>query len=207
VWSALQKALDNPKLLVQAIQGTERRTSSTIDTDKSFETALQGIKDEEFRILEAYRLSIITPEMLAHELESLKSRRHALETQRTDAAQSKEPGLSIRRSVDDYCNIIHRKLEHLTFETKRNVLRLLVRRIVFDGKEVRILGVIPLMDSGGIAPTGIDPLERNPAMVATFKVCGPILRNLEAARAASRANLARANDALRLRRDRQHGTP
>lgn len=203
VWRAVENALNNPEMLMRAIEGITQTANSDVNVGSQLQSALDGINNEESRILEAYRLSVITPEQLARELGSLAGRRKVLEKQRGEFVQPNQADRSVQMSVEDYCNEVRRRLVNLTFETKRNVLRLLVRHIVFEGAQVRISGVIPLVASGGVATTRVGPCGRNTAMTANFTVCGPILRDLEAARAASRANLAKANYSLRLRRERQ----
>jgi len=200
VWLAVENALNNPQMLTRAIQEIKQPEKLESDVGSQVATALDGVKTEEARILEAYRLSVITSEQLARELGSLAGRREALEKQQNEFAQPSSADRSVQMSVEDYCNEVRRRLVNLTFETKRSVLRLLVRQIVFEGGQVRISGVIPLAESGGIVSTGVDPCGRNSTTNANFTICGPILRDLEAARAANQANLVRANEALRLRR-------
>jgi site-specific DNA recombinase len=207
VWRALENALNNPEMLMRAIEGITHPATSDVNVGSQLQSALDGINNEESRILEAYRLSVITPEQLARELESLAGRRKVLEKQQSEFVQPSQTDRSVQVSVEDYCNEVRRRIVNLTFETKRNVLRLLVRHIVFEGAQVRISGVIPLAASGGVATTGVGPCGRNTALTANFTVCGPILRDLEATHAASRANLTKANDALRLRRNRKQKAP
>jgi len=201
VWDALKRALDDPELIMQAVEGIQKAPSKN-DKTGQLQSALEGIKDEEKRIIEAYRLNILTPDQLAREMELLAGRRAAIEREREEGVDAIQTDQPLRLSVEEYCTEIRRKLANLTFESKRHVLRLLVRRVVFDGEAVRILGVIPLPPEGGIAPTGIYPAERN-LTVANFVIRAPIVKDLTAVLAANRANLVKANEALRLRRSRR----
>jgi hypothetical protein len=198
----MENALNNPEILTRSIQEIKQPEKLESDAGSQVVAALNGIKTEEARILEAYRLSVITAEQLARELESLAGRRGVLEKQQIEIAQPIQSDHSVKMSVEDYCNEVRRRLVNLTFETKRNVLRLLVRRIVFEGSQVRISGVIPLAASGGIAGTGVDSLERNPTQ-ARFSITAPMIWDNSAKRAASLANLAKANGVLRFRRLRR----
>jgi site-specific DNA recombinase len=81
VWQALEAALHNPKLLLGAIQRIDERVTSGNDHNQQIDAALDSIKQEEKRIIEAYRQSIITPEQLAGELAALKGRRTMLENE------------------------------------------------------------------------------------------------------------------------------
>jgi hypothetical protein len=194
---ALKGALDNPKLLMEAIQGIHHNVGPKSDPSTQSPAALKGIRNEEARILEAYRLNILTPEQLARELELLAARREVIEKQRRECSTPSQIDQSVRLSVQEYCDEVRRRLADLTFETKRKVLRLLVRRIVFEGERVRISGIIPLSSLGGIATTGVEPYGRNNAerLIANFTLVTPVIRDLTASRAASRANLLKASAA------------
>jgi site-specific DNA recombinase len=201
VWSALEAALNNPTTLNDAIKRIERPASSDRHAESEIESALSGIENEEKRILEAYRLTILTPEQLAHELELLSARRKTIEKRQQEFTESTEANPSVQLSIEEYCAEVRRRLATLTFETKRNVLRLLVRRIIFEGNQVRIQGIIPLAPPGAIATTGVDLYGHNPTVMANFSFTALIHRDYTLVRAANRANLAKANEALRLRRD------
>jgi site-specific DNA recombinase len=204
VWLAMEEALSNPRILKDAIQKIDWRQSADNRAETQVQAALDGIKNEETRIFEAYRLNVLTPEQLARELEQLAVRRKVLEKQQCEFVQPKRTNRSVQMTVEEYCREIRRRLVNLTFETKRNVLRLLLRRIVFEGDQVRISGVIPLAASGGIANTGIESCGPNAALSASFTLTAAVHRDHTAAHAASRANLTRANAALRAQRQARH---
>jgi hypothetical protein len=130
-------------------------------------------------------------------MELLTARRQALEKRQGELADMKETSPSVKLSIEEHCTEVRRRLAKLTFETKRNVLRLLVRRIIFEGNQVRICGVVPLAQQGAIATTGVDSCGHNAAMQATFSLAAGVHWDPAAARAASRANLVKANKALR----------
>lgn len=225
IWSALKHALDNPELLIGALQETHVPTGQSDARSNDMRGALSALKREEQRVLEAYRLSILSPEQLASELEILKSRRNALEAEDHNTAQLSGQQ-SVRMTVEEYCKEVHRKLPGLTFETKRNLIRLLIRRITFDGDQAKIEGVIPMPDSesialtgvdrcgpnseitGEIATTGLDCCGHNAASAAIFSMTVPIHRDHSLARAASNANLIKANAALeKMRAERDQASP
>jgi site-specific DNA recombinase len=197
VWSALEGALNNPSILIEAIKKIEPPARSDNSAGSEVRAALSGLESEEKRILEAYRLCILTPQQLAHEMELLTARRQALEKRQGELADMKETSPSVKLSIEEHCTEVRRRLAKLTFETKRNVLRLLVRRIIFEGNQVRICGVVPLAQQGAIATTGVDSCGHNAAMQATFSLAAGVHWDPAAARAASRANLVKANKALR----------
>jgi len=163
VWTALETALNDPATLIKAIEEIKKPVQASEPQTEQIQAGIQGLHTEETRILEAYRLSILTPDQLARELESIANRRKLLEKQ---AQQSKQPEQTITRgSVEESCRKIRERLPRLTFETKRNVLRLLLRKVVYEGNQVRISGVIPLKIDGEIVDT-------------TVNHCAPLLYDL-----------------------------
>jgi hypothetical protein len=142
---------------------------------------------------------------------SVSARKKLLDKRKEELAKQDSP-LPVRRSIEDYCESIRRRLGNLSFDTKRNVLRLLLRSIVYDGDVVRITGIVPLtpahedvsqasentpLPAREIEGTGIDHLVRNHAGSVVFTLTGAVSRPRDLAIAASRANLVKANAARR----------
>lgn len=193
VWAALESALNDPTILTKAIEEIRQPAIFNNQQPTQIQTAIENLRNEEARILEAYRLSILTPDQLARELGSISSRRKLLEKQ--DKELRHQQPVSTQESVEDYCRKIRQRLPRLTFETKRSVLRLLLRKVVFEGSQVRISGVIPLRVGGKIANTTTNHYAHNPAANAEFSLVVPVSRNLTRAQASSRLNLTKANAA------------
>lgn len=213
VWGAVEKALNNPAMLMKAISEVKNSPAHHDDAAAQLEGAIAGLRTEEARILEAYRLSVLTPDQLARELAMISDRRQLLDKQRGELLRSSQPAQLARASAEDICQQFRERLGNLSFEKKRSILRLLVKRIVFKGNQVVISGSIPLPDTGthafaeadsrakqpggGIADTEIYHLARNNVALAEFTLAVPVIRSQELAMAARRANLIKANVALR----------
>jgi site-specific DNA recombinase len=193
VWNALETALKQPAILTKAITEIIQPVEHPIHQADQTQKAIETLRTEEARILEAYRLSILTPDQLARELESIANRRKLLEKQ-SQELHKPQPSIT-RDSVEKSCRKIREHLPRLTFETKRNILRLLLRKVVFEGGQVRISGVIPLGNRGEIVDTTTDHYVNYPAANAEFSLVVPVSRNLIRAQAASRQNLRKANAA------------
>ena len=178
VWDALERVLNDPAILTKAIGEMKQPVAPANNDIVQLDAAVSAVAGEEKRVLEAYRLSILSPDQLAHELELIAGRRKLLEKQKRELAQRLQPALPVTASVDDYCRQIRERLGNLTFETKRSIVRLLVRKIVFEGDQVRISGVIRLpdrngnpaklpiddgSDSGGIENAEVHSRDRNPS--------------------------------------------
>lgn len=235
VWTAIETALKNPQILERAIQDIKTPVAPTTVAPDETGRALNAIRIEEERILEAYRRQIIDADQLGRELASIRDRRKVL--QKSALAANPPPKVPVHTTVQQFCEDIKRRLPGLTFETKRSIIRLLLRKITFEGTAVRIAGVIPYVGSGGIAATGSRSYGRNSSAdggIATttpnsfglnhtlenpanmpygeilFEFTHEVKPDLTAKLAASRANLVKANAVNAARRRlaaTQHGQP
>lgn len=149
VWNALKLALLKPSTIIGSITKlNEQRIADASSRTLEFaelEKASQQARDEEARILEAYRVGAISTEQLSSELEKLKNRHTSLEARRVKLDEHQElPSLTvIGQTVSNYCASIANRLETLNLEGKRRLLTLLINEIVFDGVTAQIKGVIP----------------------------------------------------------------
>jgi site-specific DNA recombinase len=75
VWDAVEKALSNPASLMEAVTEVKNPKSDAVNAGAQLELAIASIRGEESRILEAYRLSVLTPDQLARELQLISDRR------------------------------------------------------------------------------------------------------------------------------------
>jgi len=150
VWGTLKEAILNPQVLIGSVSelnqtrivqadGAERQLA---DAEKS----LRRIEAEENRLLEAYRLGVISAAQLGKELEQLNARRSSVEAEKAALGDMnrKLPLPVIENSVRGYCLALSHHLETTTIESRQRLLRLLVDEISFDGLAVKIRGFIPL---------------------------------------------------------------
>jgi len=149
VWGALEQAALNPEIITDQVERLRREQSLTeTHLEQEITTVAEGlarIAHEENRLVEAYRLEILTTAKLREEMERLTSRREALEARRAELRRTaaQPPVAALRRSVREWLKLARRRLRALTFEVKQRFLQLLVSEIVFEGNQVRIRGVIP----------------------------------------------------------------
>lgn len=160
VWNAVEEALRQPTILQGAVTSVNRPKDSLGAEEVGIAATLKGLDAEEARIMEAYRLEVLTAEQLSRELGLLSGRRKILDGRQKEMAKASTQN-PIHQTVEDYCKTIRDRLGDLTFETKRSILRLLLKKIVFEGGGVTITGIIPLSAASGIAATGINHLGRN----------------------------------------------
>jgi site-specific DNA recombinase len=104
VWKAVCKALQNPALLADAMTAINRHSSTTgqesLDSVE-LRRSLERIQAEETRLLQAYRLEIISAEQLAQEFEALRNRKKLIESSQSDLHQRSAANVRlIRHSVE-----------------------------------------------------------------------------------------------------------
>jgi hypothetical protein len=188
------------------------------------EQQLGSLRIEENRLLEAYRLSVISAVQLGQELEKLGVRKTALENERADLNEVDDdvPKEQIEKSVHDYCEEAAKNLQTFTIEERQLFLRTLIRTITFTGTEARIRGEIPLQalpstsaapsgmptpmvsSDGGIANTitrhsglnlGRENVRSDKHVPLPFELAADLIRKTCTADTARRLNLAKANAA------------
>jgi site-specific DNA recombinase len=169
VWSALEEVLNNPDLVVQAVKDIRRKNASLDRDAADVERGLQQIKTEESRLLQAYRVAILPPELLAQELQALKARRGLLQARSSSVEQDDIPEQRpVRHSIERYCHLAAQRVRNLSGKRRQRVLRVLLTRIVFEGRQIRITGQIPILpeSDGGLNLTG-DEDKISPGRIAT----------------------------------------
>jgi site-specific DNA recombinase len=155
VWTALEQAVLNPALIAKGVaalqegrfRATENANTAMVSTTK----ALDQIRSEEERVLEAYRLAIISTEQLSQELKGIAARKKALEEQ---AGSSKDEERTvplsqaeIQERILQFCQHVSKRLQSLGPEERQRLLRQVVEEIRFDGNTASIRAVIPCGES------------------------------------------------------------
>jgi len=141
----LSRALRHPSVITEQFsrkdgKRMEEQAAGRKDHEQAQHT-LRKLDVEEERILEAYRTGLISAAQLGRQLEQLTTRRSA--TQRTikdDLSDSKCAITERRRTVTEYCRYIRQRLRTIGHSEKQQIIRTLVRSIVFTGSSVKIRG-------------------------------------------------------------------
>jgi site-specific DNA recombinase len=181
VWDAVVRAILNPELIAAQVQEQRRedefrRAPSEMEAEE-IKAGLKHADHEENRLLEAYRLEVITASQLSRELEKLKPRKTIL-LQRQEALQrlpSTPSQQIVEASIADYCSRAAAKVNSLSLEQQQQLLRNIIRLITVEPQSVRILAEIPLgagpetpdtqknhENDGGIEATTPKHCGRNP---------------------------------------------
>jgi len=152
VLGAIEGILLDPSLVLNEIEylnGRDMEMARDLRrVNAEAEQELRRVQAEEARLLEAYRTEIISPAQLGTELEKLKARRSLAEARRSEleTAGSQVPVAQIEKPVQHYCAEAILNLRSLAQNALREFLRTLVKRIIFEGTQIRIQGHLPISD-------------------------------------------------------------
>ena len=153
VWSKICEALQNPRLItaqIGKIQGKAQRERDHLTVkQRSIQKQFKKLADEESRLLDGYRQSVISIDQLRDQMAIVQESRNELNRQ-SQLLQSKiqENTFPVwnSKTAHRFCRAISKRLSKLQddFKARRWVLSNLVNRIVVDGKTVTIRGIIPV---------------------------------------------------------------
>ena len=154
VWQDLCHLLTHPELILQALeraQGGKWLPQQLQARGKTLKQALDQLARQEERLLEAYLAEVIAlPELERKRLE-IAQKQKALQTQlrRLEAQAEKQIEVAaIATSVEAFCQRIQQGLEQATFAQRRQLLELLIDRVIVDDGQVEIRYVIPTSEAG-----------------------------------------------------------
>jgi len=151
VWNAVANAIQNPKVIIEQVKKFEEKQKSLPaeieESGKEIESELKKLETEENRLFAAYRKEVITLDQFKREIDKMNSEKDRLNLELRKLESKKAAQFSKKemiRSIKEYSRIFKDKLEEFTVEQKRAFLRLLLDKIIIEGKRVRILGLIPV---------------------------------------------------------------
>lgn len=148
VWHAVEEAILNPSLIARQVKNLAERTAKAADAvtiqHADINRAVHQIENEELRILESYRLGVLSPTQLAAELDRLNVRKASLNERRATLSTEvgAPPHSELRRSIADFCRLAAQRIERLDSAERQRFLQLLVREVIFEGDRVRIQAII-----------------------------------------------------------------
>lgn len=148
VWDTVSHLLSQPKLIIEQVKDQgQHPTGAYLET--SLDRVSQALERKEIeadRMLDAYRIGAIDLPTLKRKMDAIKSERAGLSKER--ASLESELRKSQAQELNDeklyqFCQSLPTTLDNLDFEDKRQILREVVDRIVVDGDELTIYGIIP----------------------------------------------------------------
>jgi site-specific DNA recombinase len=155
---AVKEIMVDPAVILQPLRQLDeagvRERSLQQNSAAEIEREARRINSEEQRLLEAYRIGIISPTQLAEQLEGLKTRRAALDVQRSEAERKEViASAETRGAVVDYCAEAAKNLESFSLEDWRQFIRTVVTGVVFRDAQITILGRIPIEGAESTGPS------------------------------------------------------
>jgi len=152
VQHSVAKVMLDPNVILTPLRELEaanaREKKHTQDTLENVERERKRLDDEEQRILDAYRLSIISAEQLKQQLGKVDIRRNKVHSKRAELMQDNLPLEHVETTVAEYCGEAAENLAGFTEDEWRQFLRTIIRTISFHGDHITIQGRIPSTEVG-----------------------------------------------------------
>jgi site-specific DNA recombinase len=158
VWEDLCHVLTHPQLIAQACErahGGQWLPQELQARCEMFRQAVAQLERQQERLLEAYLSSIISLPEFERKRQELQRKQESLETQRTQLESSVNQRLEltqITNSIEQFCAQIRPALEQATFAQRRQLVELLIDRVVVTDADVEIRYVIPTNPEGPHVP-------------------------------------------------------
>jgi site-specific DNA recombinase len=149
VWNDLCQLVREPELMAAALeraQGGEWLPQELQARRQRLRQAGQHLHGQQERLTDAYRHSVIPldeyqqrRQQIERQLQALEAEAHQLQAQVIQQDQL----AAMTRSLTDFCQRVEQGLANATFEQKRQIVELLIDRVVITGHQVEIRYVIP----------------------------------------------------------------
>lgn len=154
VWQDLCQVLLDPQCIAQALErahGGHWLPQELQARCALFKQAVAQLEHQQERLLEAYLAEVITLPELERKRQELQRKQTALETQRAQleaSVQQQGELTQLADSIEAFCARIRPVLETATFAQRRQLVELLIDRVIVTDAEVEIRYVIPTNPDG-----------------------------------------------------------
>ncbi|WP_236022820.1 zinc ribbon domain-containing protein [Dictyobacter formicarum] len=150
VWQDVCEILMHPEHIVAALQraqGGQWLPQELHTRRENLRKARMSLEQQRERLTDAYLAEVLQLEEYKRRYQELEQRLQSLAEQvrQLEASVGHRDELAARvQSIDAFCERVQQGLAQATFEQKRQLIELLVDRVVVTGEEVEIRYVIPL---------------------------------------------------------------
>jgi len=154
VWQDLREVLTQPDVIAHALerahgghwlpQELQARIDNLEKADKQLERQLQ-------RLLEAYLMEVVTLPEFERKRQELTQKQDALRRQCTQLEATAEQRLELSQtaaSIEAFCTQIRPTLNRANFAQRRQLVELLIDRVIVTDEEVEIRYVVPTKPGG-----------------------------------------------------------
>jgi site-specific DNA recombinase len=158
VWQDLCQILTDPALIIHELQRAQAGQwlpQILQSRRQTLQQATAQLERQQARLLEAYLAEIVALEEFQRKRQELAATQEGLHHQlrQLDAQAQQQRDLAVcAAGIEDFCRRIQPTLHHLTFAQRRQLVELLVDRVIVDDEKVEIRYVIPTSPKGEIAP-------------------------------------------------------
>ena len=154
VWEDLCYVVTHPESITQAVKRAQ--TSKWLPQQlqarsKTLKQALAQLRRQSERLLKAYLAEVIDLSELERKRREIAQKEQALQAQLHQVEAQAEKRLevaAVSASIETFCQRIQQGLDQATFEQRRQLVELLIDRVVVDNDQVEIRYVIPTSKAG-----------------------------------------------------------
>jgi site-specific DNA recombinase len=148
VWEALAELLHDPER-IQGAWDALQADPSTADELSRWRQRQAALQKQRQRLLDAYQAELISLQELSERQQPINAELAELEKQLAVSAQRQAPPLSL----EAFTQHIQRALAASDIETRQEVLRLLIERIVVTDETLTVEHIVPTVNSSRLYPT------------------------------------------------------
>jgi site-specific DNA recombinase len=154
VWEDLCKIISSPELITHALeraQAGEWLPQALQSRKQTLAKSLRQLERQQERLLEVYLGEVIEREEFERKRKELEDTQNALHRQLRQLEAQVQKQLDIVKlaaGIGDFCERIRPTLDALTFEQRRQLVTLLIDRVIVDDEKVEIRYVIPTSPEG-----------------------------------------------------------
>jgi len=154
VWQDVCELLRHPTLIEEALrraQGGAWLPQELLARRENLHKAARSLAQQLERLTEAYLAGVLELQEYARRKAELAQRAEAVQSQerQLEAGEHRQKELTgMVESIQDFCQRVRRGLEGASFDQKRQIVELLVDRVVVTNGEVEIRYVIPTSSKG-----------------------------------------------------------
>ena len=172
VWQDLCAVIGHPENTIRALQRAQsgRWLPQSVQAQRhSLQHSLAHLTRQEERLLEVYLGAVIERAEFERKRAEIHQKKQALQTQQRqlDAQTNKHKTLAdMATSIEVFCRQIEKGLDQATFAQKRQLVELLIDRVLVNDEQVEIRYVIPTSEEG--AKTRFCHLRQDYSAVRSF---------------------------------------
>jgi len=158
VWQDLCRLLVDAALITHELtraQAGEWLPQALQDRQRTLRTTLAQLERQQTRLLEVYLAEVIGRDEFERKRQELTQTQSGLTQQLRQLeaqAQKQLDTAKLAAGIEDFCRRLQPTLEQLDFAQRRQLVELLIDRVIVDNETVEIRYVIPTAPAGELAP-------------------------------------------------------